>query len=140
MDSEHEDYADFDFDSIMADDKYSDFYFDGYMTIFYSDSSDVEDDMDEGCHKDYEPDSDSDSDSENSGSDDETPTLLTAVPPKVLEPYHHIEKIQRFTTTAIPKGYRICGDNIDKTVQPRFARSGKKNLSLHYFHFFAVQN
>ena len=48
VDSEHEDYADFDYDSIMADDKYSDFDFDGFMTIFYSDSSDVEDDMDVG--------------------------------------------------------------------------------------------
>ena len=36
VDSEHEDYADFDYDSIMADDKYSDFDFDGFMTIFYS--------------------------------------------------------------------------------------------------------
>ena len=87
VDSEHEDYADFDYDSIMADDKYSDFDFNGFMTIFYSDSSDVEDDMDVGGQKDYEPDgdSDSDSDSENNGNDDETPTLLTAVPPKCYE-------------------------------------------------------
>ena len=36
-------------------------------------------------------------------------------------------------------GYRICGDNIDKTVCSRYMRLDRKNNSLHYFHLFAVQ-
>jgi hypothetical protein len=62
------------------------------------------------------------------------------LPPKVLEPYHRIKKIQRVISTAKPKGYRMCGDNIDMTVRRRFMRSDMKNESLHYFHSYAVQN
>ncbi len=44
------------------------------------------------------------------------------------------------TSTVVPKSFRICGDNIDKTARPRFLRSDRKNESLHYFHSYAVQN
>ena len=34
--------------------------------------------------------------------------------------------------------YTIVGDNIDKTVKPRYMRAESQgNNSLHYFHFFA---
>ncbi len=38
------------------------------------------------------------------------------------------------------RGYRLCGDNIDKIVRARYMRKEKRNSSLHYFHSYAVQN
>ena len=32
-------------------------------------------------------------------------------------------------------GYKIIGDNLDKTVKARYMRDGARNQSLHYFHF-----
>lgn len=37
-------------------------------------------------------------------------------------------------------GYKLVGDNIDKTVKPRYMRSDRQAQSLHYFHFFAVKD
>ena len=61
-----------------------------------------------------------------------------AQPPRVLEPYHHIRKV--FNSNNHHFGYRICGDNIDKTVKSRYMRLDRRNKSLHYFHSYAVQN
>ena len=37
--------------------------------------------------------------------------------------------------------YRLCGDNIDKTVKQRYLRYGtQKTGSIHYFHSYAVAN
>ena len=37
--------------------------------------------------------------------------------------------------------YRLCGDNIDKTVKPRYMRSDThKTESIHYFHSYAIAN
>ena len=38
------------------------------------------------------------------------------------------------------KGVKIVGDNIDKSVKPRFMRSDHQNKSLHYFHCYAVRD
>jgi L1 cell adhesion molecule like protein len=35
-------------------------------------------------------------------------------------------------------GFKIVGDNIDKTVRPSFERINSHNISLHYFHAYAV--
>ena len=37
-------------------------------------------------------------------------------------------------------GYKIVGDNLDKTVKARYMRDGARNQSLHYFHYFAIKN
>ena len=38
-------------------------------------------------------------------------------------------------------GYRLVGDNIDKTVRARYIRADRScNRSLHYFHSFALKN
>ncbi len=38
-------------------------------------------------------------------------------------------------------GFKLVGDNIDKTVKARYMRAeNHRNKSLHYFHYFAVQN
>ena len=34
--------------------------------------------------------------------------------------------------------FKLCGDNVDKTVKVRFMRFDKGNISLHYFHSYAV--
>ena len=34
--------------------------------------------------------------------------------------------------------FKLCGDNIDKTVKRRYMRSDKSNVSLHYFHACAI--
>ena len=35
-------------------------------------------------------------------------------------------------------GYKLVGDNIDKTVRPSFERINSHFLSLHYYHTYAV--
>lgn len=37
-------------------------------------------------------------------------------------------------------GFKIVGDNIDKTVKPRDMRSDRQTKSLHYFHLYAVRD
>ena len=37
-------------------------------------------------------------------------------------------------------GFKIVGDNLDKTVKPRHMRSDNQNKSLHYFHSMAVKD
>ena len=37
-------------------------------------------------------------------------------------------------------GYKIVGDNLDKSVKARYMHDGAGNQSLHYFHYFAVKN
>lgn len=37
-------------------------------------------------------------------------------------------------------GFKIVGDNIDKTVRPRHYRSDQQTKSLHYFHAYAVKD
>lgn len=41
--------------------------------------------------------------------------------------------------SAIIPSYKLCGDNIDKTVRQRYMRvDSQGTLSLHYFHFYGV--
>lgn len=48
-------------------------------------------------------------------------------------------KMDRQEETAKPLyTFKLCGDNIDKTVKRRYMHSDKGNLSLHYFHSYAV--
>ena len=68
------------------------------------------------------------------------PTPFVAAPPAVLEPCCHITEIVGTQSSLRPLGYRICGDNIDKTVRPRYMRSDKKNVSLHYFHSYGASS
>ena len=37
-----------------------------------------------------------------------------------------------------PCTFKLFGDNIDKSVKRRYMRADKGNLSLHYFHSYAV--
>ena len=37
-------------------------------------------------------------------------------------------------------GYKIVGDNIDGTINPRYMRSNRQTESWHYYHSFAVQD
>ena len=38
-------------------------------------------------------------------------------------------------------GYKLMGDNVDKSVKARYMRMEQySNKSLHYFHYFAIQN
>ena len=54
---------------------------------------------------------------------------------KVLGPKETFRVLMRH------KGYRLCGDNIDKTVRRRHLRSDRRNnISMHYFHVYAVEN
>ena len=36
-------------------------------------------------------------------------------------------------------GYKLVGDNIDKNVNPCYARKGNKTLSMHCYHAYAVR-
>ena len=37
-------------------------------------------------------------------------------------------------------GFKIVGDNIDKTVKPRHETLHQRSQSLHYFHAYAVRD
>ena len=84
---------------------------------------------------------DSDGDDEESDTEKSTerdPDTFIATPPFVLEPYHIISKVSGNKFRHV--GYRLCGDNIDKTIRSRYLRSDHRNISMHYFHSYAVQN
>lgn len=140
---------DFDFDAFISihdsediDDDSLSFDFDAFISV--SDSEEVSEETAGNVEvaelSDLSSDIDSDTESDESESEDgPNNPLLIAAAPQVLEPYCHISRISGISYS-LPKGYRICGDNIDKTVRPRYMRSDKANKSLHYFHSYAVQN
>jgi len=70
---------------------------------------------------------------------EQPPAPLVAGCPQVLEPCILIQKIPGRTEVK-SHGFRLCGDNLDKTIRRRFMRSDKCNISLHYFHSYAVLN
>ena len=37
-------------------------------------------------------------------------------------------------------GFRLVGDNIDKTIKPRDMRCDHQSTQLHYFHVYAVRD
>ncbi len=37
-------------------------------------------------------------------------------------------------------GYKLVGDNVDKTVRPSFQRDEHRSLSLHHFHAYGVKD
>lgn len=37
-------------------------------------------------------------------------------------------------------GFKIVGDNIDKTIKPRYMRFDRQTQSLHYFHSYAIKD
>lgn len=79
---------------------------------------------------------------ESDGSEEESehaPELMVVQAPEVLERCVRIEKIPGLSQVST-SSFRICGDNIDKTIRRRFLRSDKGNISLHYFHSYAVLN
>ncbi len=108
-------------------------------------SSDSEStDIDE-CVELNESDEDNDCFSESDFDSDEeshqhSPACQTVSPPTVYERSLLITRTEQFEAPYKPRGYRLCGDNIDKTVRPRYMRSDRGNQSLHYFHFYAVEN
>lgn len=42
--------------------------------------------------------------------------------------------------TSVWQGFKIVGDNIDKTVHHRYQRMGDETISLHYFNAYAVKD
>ena len=49
-------------------------------------------------------------------------------------------QLQHTIASATLPTFKIVGDNIDKTVKPRFMRSDCQSKDLHFFHHFAVQD
>ena len=54
----------------------------------------------------------------------------------ILEPFLPIESFLE----CVKHKVFACGDNIDKTIHRRFLRSDGGNISLHYFHSYAIFN
>ena len=57
--------------------------------------------------------------------------------------YKHLYLDVKTSCATVPEhlGFKLIGDNIDQGVNARFMRAQyHQNQSLHYFHFFAVQN
>ena len=65
---------------------------------------------------------------------------LIVRPPQVLEASNIINILPGLPIQMKHKGFRFCGDNLDKNVHRRHLRSDKRNQSLHYFHLYAVEN
>ena len=114
--------------------------FDEFIASSDSDSTDLDEDsmLDESDEfNDWSSESDSEFDEDRPQPDD---TPLVVATPTVCEPSLTITRNAQFEAPQRPRGYRLCGDNIDKTVRPRYMHSDKRNQSLHYFHSYAVQN
>ena len=86
----------------------------------------------------YEDSEDIDEDEESSSRD--RWKFLKADPPKVFERSLIIERCPGIPDLMKHRGYRLCGDNIDKNVYTRHMRIDHRNKSLHYFHMYAVEN
>lgn len=69
-----------------------------------------------------------DGDEDGDESEEEQAALPSTEPQPAL--------INKSTTTS----YSLVGDNIDKTIKPRYQRVGSGNRQLHYFHFFAASD
>lgn len=65
---------------------------------------------------------------------------LIAHPPQVMEPSNSIATLPGIPLQKRHIGFRIVGDNIDKTIRRRYLRLDRKNQSLHFFHAFTVAN
>ena len=53
---------------------------------------------------------------------------------------HSLSQEQVQCTSSEYPTFKIVGDNIDKTVKPRFMRSDCQSKQLHYFHHYAVRD
>ena len=60
--------------------------------------------------------------------------------PEVLEPSYIVKVLPGVPLQVRHKGFRLCGDNIDKSIRRRHLRSDRRNQSLHYFHTYAMEN
>lgn len=63
----------------------------------------------------------------------QSPTSTPLTPPQQPRQHHSQE-------TTSWKGFKIVGDNLDKTVRPRRQRFDQRTKSLHYFNAMAVQD
>ena len=73
-------------------------------------------------------------------SNDRMAVALVAHPPQVLEPSNLIRTQPGIPVQLKRKGYRLCGDNIDKNIHNRHLRSDRRNQSVYFFHVYAVEN
>ena len=97
----------------------------------YSSDSSVDEISEEFTDESTEFDSDTDTDTDSSLSqiDDTTSSYSSLHSPSSQPP------------VSSPTHYRLCGDNIDKTVRQRYLRSDSyHSSSLHYFHSYAVKD
>lgn len=52
----------------------------------------------------------------------------------------HVSQNSTVTDNPLSSTYTIVGDNIDKSIKPRYMRVDSGNRLLHYFHYFAVRD
>ena len=81
-----------------------------------------------------------DSDEEEESDGEDCRKLHITPHPEVLEPSILIKKCPGIPDLMKHRGYRLCGDNIDKSIHTRHMRLDRRNKSLHYFHLYAVEN
>lgn len=105
-----------------------------------SSESDEEDELPSDLVSDKDEIESNDSDDSSEEEDAECRDVLIAQPPEVLEPSVQIEKCPGVPEMMKHRGFRLCGDNIDKSVHTRHMRLDRRNQSLHYFHLYAVEN
>ena len=65
-------------------------------------------------------------------------------------PFHHVDSVSETgssltfqqSSSSEAFGYKLCGDNVDKSVKHRYTRSDMCNTasSIHYFHSYAAKN
>ena len=105
-----------------------------------SDSCSEDDDLLDSPSSDSEFTSSTD-DNESPSSFERLPIVpLIVQPPEVLEPSSMIKISPGLPLQLRHKGFRLCGDNIDKRICRRYLRSDRRNQSVHYLHAYAVEN
>ena len=57
-----------------------------------------------------------------------------------LQPFTSSSPLKQANVSTSGCGYKLVGDNIDKTVKPRHMRIDRQARSLHYFHSYAVKD
>jgi len=60
--------------------------------------------------------------------------------PDTSLPFPEQEQPHEFLHKSVWNGFKIVGDNIDKSVRPSFQRAQHQTKSLHYFNSYAVRD
>lgn len=65
---------------------------------------------------------------------DDNPKMTPLHPPESANPETTMPPYSQWS------GFKIVGDNLDKTIKPQFMHSDNQSKSVHYFHAIAIKD